>query len=66
MGYFEALETRARLIEILAEFIDSDAPGILLNLGTMLKSSPPQLQTPESQKLTGLSSNPNVCGAVPS
>jgi hypothetical protein len=31
MGYFEAVETRARLIEILAEFIDIDVPGILLN-----------------------------------
>jgi hypothetical protein len=31
MGYFEAAETRSRLIEILAEFIDIDVPGILLN-----------------------------------
>jgi hypothetical protein len=26
MGYFEAVETRARLIEILAEFIEIDVP----------------------------------------
>jgi hypothetical protein len=30
MGYFEEAETRARLIEILAEFIESEAPSIPL------------------------------------
>ena len=40
MGYFEAVETRARLIEILAEFIDIDVPGILLNFSLHQRDHP--------------------------
>jgi hypothetical protein len=38
MGYFEAAEARARVIEILAEFMNNDAPGdIVLNPDFSLK-----------------------------